>query len=527
MLSNSKAYNILYVDDEIHNLNSFKAAFRRFYNVYTALSAKDGIEIMRETPIHLIITDQRMPEMTGVEFLEKAIGIQPESIRMILTGYSDVEDIIRAINTGRIYRYITKPWSEQELKLTIDLALESLDLKIRNTQLQEDAIKNALEVESAKFKDQFLANMSHEIRTPMNAIVGMTRLMLKREQDQENLKYLGAIQHASENLLILINDILDISKIQSGKMHIEQIPISLRATINGCFSTLIYKCEEKGLQLKLEIDSSIPDSIISDPTRLNQILINLVGNAIKFTKEGEIILRVSTAVKDNPSSTDFQFLKFEVIDCGIGIEKGKTAFIFDSFTQSSSSTARKYGGSGLGLSITKQLVSLMGGSIDVISEINKGSNFFFTIPLIASNMDSVIASQQSNMDYLLKAKNLKGISLLLVEDDSFNQIVAVDTLESLIPEIKITIAENGLLACEKAQAEKFDIVLMDLQMPELNGYEATEKIRQFSSIPIIAMTADALKTDNDKCLAVGMNDYISKPFEEANLIDKIYKQVNK
>jgi CheY-like chemotaxis protein len=142
-------------------------------------------------------------------------------------------------------------------------------------------------------------------------------------------------------------------------------------------------------------------------------------------------------------------------------------------------------------------------------------------------MDSVIASQQSNMDYLLKAKNLKGISLLLVEDDSFNQIVAVDTLESLIPEIKITIAENGLLACEKAQSEKFDIVLMDLQMPELNGYEATEKIRQFSSIPIIAMTADALKTDNDKCLAVGMNDYISKPFEEANLIDKIYKQVNK
>ena len=205
----TKNYNILYVDDEQHNLNSFKAAFRRHYNIVTANSAKEGIEIMNTNSIHLIITDQRMPEMTGVEFLEKTVGLYPESVRMILTGFSDVEDIIRAINTGRIYRYITKPWQEQELKMTIDLALESLDLKIRNTQLQKEALDNQLSIESAKFKDQFLANMSHEIRTPMNAIVGMTRLMLKRNQDNENLKNLNAIHQAGNNFLWIVNEILE------------------------------------------------------------------------------------------------------------------------------------------------------------------------------------------------------------------------------------------------------------------------------------------------------------------------------
>ncbi|MEN9522975.1 MAG: hypothetical protein RL065_1352 [Bacteroidota bacterium] len=523
----TKNYNILYVDDEQHNLNSFKAAFRRHYNVFTALGAKEGIEVLNNNPIHLIITDQRMPEMTGVEFLEKAIGLYPETIRMILTGFSDVEDIIRAINTGRIYRYITKPWQEQELKMTIDLALDSLDLRIRNTELQQEAVSNELAIQSAKFKDQFLANMSHEIRTPMNAIVGMTRLMLKRDQDNDNLKYLNAIQQASNNLLVIVNDILDVSKIEAGKMEIEQIPFSLHQVLDGVQNTLQFKAEEKNLPLLFVVDSNVPDSIIGDPTRLTQVLINLIGNAIKFTEKGNVTLKVYTFNSTNENSShEHIFIQFDVMDTGIGIAEDKLDKVFESFSQAGSDTSRKFGGTGLGLTISKQLSEMMGGNIGVKSTLGEGTTFWFTIP--CKQIDSNAVSESENLlnDFIELAKKLDGINILLTEDDGFNQIVAIDSLQSLIPNVNIDVAENGKIATEKVAAKKYDIVLMDLQMPEMNGYQATEAIRATgNSIKIMAMTADALKTDTDKCFAIGMNDYISKPFEEEDLIRKIYKHV--
>ena len=522
----TKNYNILYVDDEQHNLNSFKAAFRRHYNIFTALGAKEGIEILNTNPIHLIITDQRMPEMTGVEFLEKAIGLYPETIRMILTGFSDVEDIIRAINTGRIYRYITKPWQEQELKMTIDLALDSLDLRIRNTELQKEAVNNELAIQSAKFKDQFLANMSHEIRTPMNAIVGMTRLMLKRNQDDDNLKYLNAIQQAGNNLLVIVNDILDVSKIEAGKMEIEHIPFSLKEVLDGIFNTLQFKAEEKNLPFILVVEKDLPDNLIGDPTRLTQVLINLIGNAIKFTDKGNVTLNVHSFHSTNENnSAQHKYIQFDIIDTGIGIAEDKLDKVFESFSQAGSDTSRKFGGTGLGLTISKQLSEMMGGGIGVLSEYGKGTTFWFTIPCKTSDAKSIDA-QHANDDYFELGKKLDSVKILLVEDDEFNQIVAVDSLQSLIPNVNVEIAENGKIAVEKVAAKKYDIVLMDLQMPEMNGYQATEAIRATgNAVKIMAMTADALKTDTDKCFAIGMNDYISKPFEEKDLVQKIYKQV--
>ncbi len=523
----TKNYNILYVDDEQHNLNSFKAAFRRHYNIFTANSAKEGIEIMNNNSIHLIITDQRMPEMTGVEFLEKAVGLYPESVRMILTGFSDVEDIIRAINTGRIYRYITKPWQEQELKMTIDLALESLDLKIRNSQLQKEALDNELAIESAKFKDQFLANMSHEIRTPMNAIVGMTRLMLKRNQDEDNMKYLNAIQQAGNNLLVIVNDILDISKIEAGKMEIEQIPFSLKHLLDGVSSTLQFKAEEKNLPLIFVVEKDLPDNLIGDPTRLTQVLINLIGNAIKFTEKGSVTLNVHSFSSTNENNSEqHKFIQFDVIDTGIGIAEDKLDKVFESFSQAGSDTSRKFGGTGLGLTISKQLCEMMGGGIGVNSTYGNGTTFWFTIPCRTADAESVSATEAAANDFLELAKKLEGVKVLLTEDDGFNQIVAIDSLQSMIPNVNVDVAENGKIAVEKVSQKHYDIILMDLQMPEMNGYQATEAIRKTgNAIKIMAMTADALKTDTDKCFAIGMNDYISKPFEEEDLIRKIYKHV--
>jgi signal transduction histidine kinase len=519
----TKKYNLLYVDDELHNLTSFKAAFRRHYNIQTANSAKEGMEIMKETPIHLIITDQRMPEMTGVEFLEQTIGLYPESIRMILTGFSDVDDIIRAINTGRIYRYITKPWQEQELKLTIDLALESLDLKLTNAELQKEIIANELSIQASKFKDQFLANMSHEIRTPMNAIVGMTRLLLKRDQDPENSKYLNAIRQAGNNLLVIINDILDISKIEAGKLDLELIPFNLREMITNVINTIQFRATEKQLNLLVEVSPEIPESIFGDPTRITQVLINLLGNAVKFTEKGSVILK-ARLIADSDQDKKIQF---EIIDTGIGIPEEKLPKIFESFSQAEQDTSRKFGGTGLGLAISRQLTEMMGGIVSVKSTFGAGTIFIVQLPCQETTKEEVKKAETNATDYLQLAAALRGIKILLAEDDSFNQIVAVDTLTELVPDVMIDIAVNGRHTVEKALTNDYDLILMDLQMPEMNGQQAAVAILETKpQAKIMAMTADAFKTDVDKCYGAGMLDYISKPFDEADLITKIHRLVN-
>lgn len=396
--------------------------------------------------------------------------------------------------------------------------------KIRNlqTRQQVELAQKEKEVaeQTAQLKQQFMANMSHEIRTPMNAIVGMTSLLMSKNPLPEQMKYLKAIQQSADNLLVIINDILDLSKIEAGKIVIEQTDFSLREVTNSVRDMLMFKAEEKGLQFRVNVEEEIPVRVIGDPTRINQVLINLAGNALKFTEKGYIEVRVTIQKKAEKK----YWLKFEVIDTGIGISPDYVNKIFESFTQAGTDVARKFGGTGLGLTISKQLVELMGGEIGVTSELGKGTTFFAIIPLTESDVQ--VVEQKSSAVDEQTMKKLNDVKLLLVEDNEFNRMVAEDTLKELLPNITIDIAINGQEAVDRVQEEHYDIVLMDIQMPVMDGVTATRTIRTTLSAPakdvkIIAMTANVLQEDVAQYFNTGMNAYVSKPFQVDELLLKM------
>ncbi|MFK5855442.1 MAG: tetratricopeptide repeat protein [Bacteroidota bacterium] len=376
---------------------------------------------------------------------------------------------------------------------------------------------------SEQFKHQFLANMSHEIRTPMNAIKGMSDILIRRKPKADQIKYLNAIKESSDSLLVIINDILDLSKIEIGKVDIEHIPFSISEMIKNVHTIMQFKAEEKGLELKTDIPANIPH-IIGDPTRLRQVIINLVGNAIKFTEKG--IVTTSLKIETQQDGTNIS-AHFTISDTGIGIEKDKLEQVFNSFEQAYSDTSRKFGGTGLGLSISKKLIELQNGKIWVDSKKGVGSQFHFTLPYtICKEKENIkVGSTTSNIQNI--SEQLKGIRILLAEDNAFNAVVAQEELEDAIEEAVVVVAENGAIAVEQISHNDFDVVLMDVQMPVMNGYEATKAIRDLSDekskIPIIAMTANVLKEEVELCYKVGMNGFIGKPFDTEELIQKIYK----
>jgi signal transduction histidine kinase/CheY-like chemotaxis protein len=376
---------------------------------------------------------------------------------------------------------------------------------------------------SEKAKHQFLANMSHEIRTPMNAIKGMTEILIRRNPNEDQKEYLDGIKQSSDSLLVIINDILDISKIESGKIELEQEPFSVNELVNNVHTIMQFKAEEKGLELKKDLPAD-ELTIKGDATRLRQILINLIGNAIKFTEKG----LVTTTIRSEKTEGKLN-MHFTVSDTGIGIDEDSMGKIFESFEQAYSDTSRKFGGTGLGLSISKKLVELHNGKIWVESEKGKGSRFHFTIAYeMAAQKIETNHAENTNTSI---AAGLKGINILLVEDNQFNAVVAQEELEDAIEEVKVELAENGAIAVEKLRSSHFDIILMDVQMPTMNGYEATKAIRALDSdkagTPIIAMTANVLKEEVELCQQAGMNDFIGKPFDTGELIQKIYTLTNK
>ncbi len=382
------------------------------------------------------------------------------------------------------------------------------DITERVKYQQQLIQSNKIAIDAKKMQEQFLANMSHEIRTPMNGIQGMTDLLLQTKLNNEQEDFVKTIKISSDNLLVIINDILDFSKIKAGKLTIEKISFNLKEVLKNIQGIFKHKLIEKELQLNITVEEDIPATLKGDPYRLNQILINLVGNAIKFTDEGSINISINQQIEN----TSEMVLNFAISDTGIGIETEKINEIFESFSQANIETSRKYGGTGLGLAITRQLIEIQNGSISVQSEINKGTTFNFSIPYqIGTAGDAIFLEGKKASNY---RSLLAGKKFLVVEDNEVNQKVIGHVLQNAGGSVDI--ASNGLEAISLLNnSSDYNLVIMDLQMPVMDGYATTKYIRNVLklSIPIVAMTASALKSEKTKCKEYGMNDYITKPFD--------------
>lgn len=395
--------------------------------------------------------------------------------------------------------------------------LEGLILDCRDISQRK---KDALELLRAqKTKELFLANISHEIRTPINGIAGMADLLSQNPSADDQTLYLKAIKTAAENLKVIINDILDLASIESGKLKFEKINFHLDETIRSLVDTFRLQSQEKRILLEYKMDPIIPSVFIGDPVRLNQILINLISNALKFTHQGSI--KISVTLEQIKDDKDY-FLKFEIKDTGIGIPKSKLKTIFESFSQADASVTRKYGGTGLGLTIVRQLVQLQHGSIKVSSEENEGSTFTVVIPYRIGIKDLQVSKGRSALSKTLQLKNA---SILLVEDNDINRLYAGSILKMW--GCPFDTAENGEVAIEKFKNNHFDLILMDIQMPVMDGFETTKVIRHWdnekSKVPIIALTANATQRDIDKCISLGMNDCLTKPFTQEDLLKVLDK----
>ncbi|GAB3856274.1 hypothetical protein GCM10028822_28410 [Hymenobacter terrigena] len=480
---------------------------------------------------HLLYANQSFCDMTGYCTDELAgqrlsplllngpdLELVEGKLRTREHGISDSYEIVVTTKTGErkwllvsgAPLYDDRQQHIGSIGIYLDVTLQKhLETSLRDAKAQAES--------STRAKQDFLANMSHEIRTPMNAIMGMSQLLAKTPLAAPQASYLHAITASAENLLVIINDILDLSKIEAGQLAIEHIGFSPARVCEQVKKTLQYKAEEKGLTFTVALDPAMPEVVLGDPFRITQVLLNLAGNSVKFTERGTV--SVSCQLLDHPNP-DEVLAEFTVQDTGIGIEAEYLNRIFDDFSQEDSTVTRRFGGTGLGLGISKKLVHLLGGELRIESQKNHGTVSRFSLRLPVGNAQHLSPKDPGDLEGM--QQELQGKHILLVEDNLFNRMLATTFLTNA--GMSVTEAPNGQAAVELARTQAFDLILMDVQMPIKNGYEATLILRQELglTVPIIALTANAITGERDKCLAAGMDDYLTKPFQEFSLLKMVH-----
>jgi len=541
---NQATWKVMIIDDdpEIHHAIQFGLSDFFFeekgVTLISAYSAEEAKSLLKAQPA-LIFLDVVMEEddsgLKLVHYIRETL--KNKLVRIILhtgqPGAAPEESVIVDYDIND-YRFKAE-MTQRKLFITMTAGLRAFrdfaerqqaekELQKHRDHLEKLVAERTKSAEEAKLEAQsanqakslFLANMSHEIRTPMNAIKGLTQLALKTNLTVQQQDYLIKIESSSQALLEIINDILDYSKIEAGQLKMESINFYLDEALEQLNNMLGTRIEEKGLKLLLDIDETVPRSLVGDPLRLKQILINLTSNALKFTTKGCIQIQIELIEQ----KAEQVKLRFSITDTGIGISADTIPYLFDTFTQADASTTRKFGGTGLGLAICKRLTKMMGGELSVESQVDKGSRFIFTgVFCVGQTEKNVLPAKKP-----LQTKPLQGARILLVEDNLINQQVAREIMESV--GLVIDIANNGEEAVAVVNNVQFEAVLMDIQMPIMDGYEATRLIREKQrELPIIAMTAHAMSGDKEKCLIVGMNDYITKPIDEAVLLHTLGKWI--
>lgn len=522
--------NILIADDSAANVMVLESSLEdEESNIFTTTSPKNVIKLCIENEISIAIIDIRMPEIDGFELLDliKKNPLTEHILVVLMTGYSmSPEHVVKGLNKGAV-DYLFKPLdlyiTIAKIKNLMTLVSYQKEIQKKNTELQnskEELLKSIEQTERSKnIKENFLANMSHEIRTPLNAIIGLTHLLKASPINADQRKMIKLMGFSSNALLGIVNDILESAKIDAGKIEINRTSTDIKRLLKTICELTNQMAHEKGLELICEIDPATPKCILADSLRINQILLNLINNAIKFTPTGTIKIILKTVEQKDQEV----LLEFVVEDSGVGIPKESIERIFTRFEQVDDKTWQTFGGTGLGLSIVKRLIKLKGGSLNVESEIGQGTKFTF------SNWYKVV--DELAIPEVVKRESTdnnkyEDILILLVEDNAVNQFIVVEMLREW--NIKVDVASNGLEAFEMLKTVDYQLILMDTHMPVMNGNEATKKIRtemdaSKRDIPIISFSASVIEKEKDEAKIAGVDDFINKPFEPSLLVKKIQK----